>query len=166
MAPKTSCHYFLHLCDILDSTAVHTHIKTDLSAFNREAVAIVFSHPPYLDVIRFTEESTDLSHIGDIQPFTLRYTEAVANVWPHLKRGGIFVLVAGDTYRNGEVIPLGFTLMSAIRQHFACQLKGIVVKDIVGNRSKIGQEALWRYRALKWNTFLFKHEYIFVFRKK
>ena len=98
--------------------------------------------------------------------FTPKYINAVGNVWTHLKRGGYFVLVVGDVYKKGEVVPLGFTLMNAIKQHFKCLLKGIVVKDMVGNRAKIGQDALWRYRAMKWGTYLFKHEYIFVFRKQ
>jgi hypothetical protein len=56
--------------------------------------------------------------------------------------------------------------MNAIKQNFKCLLKGIVVKDMVGNRGKIGSEAIWRYRALKSDNYLFKHEYIFVFKKK
>ena len=53
-----------------------------------------------------------------------------------------------------------------IKKELKSTLKGIVVKDMVGNRAKIGQEALWRYRALKYGNYLFKHEYIFVFRKE
>jgi hypothetical protein len=75
-------------------------------------------------------------------------------------------LIIGDIYRNGEVIPLGFYLMDAIKKNFNCKLKGIVVKDMIGNRAKIGSEALWRYRALRNGNFLFKHEYVFVFRKE
>ena len=56
--------------------------------------------------------------------------------------------------------------MYAIKKAVKCQLKGIVVKDMVGNRGKIGAESLWRYRALKNGNFLFKHEYIFVFKKQ
>ena len=39
--------------------------------------------------------------------------------------------------------------MYAIKKAVKCQLKGIVVKDMVGNRGKIVAESLWRYRALK-----------------
>ena len=83
-----------------------------------------------------------------------------------MKKKKYIILVIGDIYKNGEVIPLGFYLMYAIKKHFKCLLKGIVVKDMVGNRAKIGQEALWRYRTLKNGNYLFKHEYVFVFRKE
>lgn len=65
----------------------------------------------------------------------------------------------------GEIILLGFYMMDIIKKNIKCKLKGIVVKDIVGNRGKMGSEGLWRYRTLKSDTFLFKHEYIFVFKK-
>lgn len=157
--------YTMHLCNVCDTESVKTLLTDDLNTFGRKYADIVFSHPPYLNIIRFTEESSDLSHLADLHVFTKAYLHGVENIWPFLKKDGILVLVVGDIYSNREVVPLGFTLMDAIRQNFNCLLKGIVVKDMVGNRAKIGQEALWRYRALKWGTFLFKHEYVFVFRK-
>ena len=90
----------------------------------------------------------------------------MTNALAYLKSRHYFALVVGDIYRNGEVIPLGFYMMYTIKKAFDCELKGIVVKDIVGNRAKIGQESLWIYRALVNGNFLFKHEYIFVFKKK
>lgn len=36
---------------------------------------------------------------------------------------------------------------------------------MVPNRAKIGADALWRFRTLRSDTFLFKHKYIFVFKK-
>lgn len=162
--PKNS--YRINLCDICDREKAQKHISANLKDFKSNDVDLVFSHPPYLDIIKFTDCDCDLSHIGDLSRFTAKYIEAVGNIWQFLKKSGYFVLVIGDVYKKGEVVPLGFTLMSAIRRTFKCQLKGIVVKDIVGNRAKIGLEALWRYRAMKWGTYLFKHEYVFVFKKQ
>ena len=158
--------YRLNICDICDRERVQDFIASDLSSFSSNGVDLIFSHPPYLDIINFTNHDCDLSHISDLPKFTEQYLKAVDNVWPFLKKGGYFILVVGDVYKKGEVVPLGFSLMSAVRHTFKCQLKGIIVKDIVGNRAKIGQEALWRYRAMKWGTYLFKHEYIFVFKKQ
>ena len=157
--------YTIHLCDLCDKELVSSCIAKNLQDFSSQYVDIVFSHPPYLDIIKFTEHDCDMSHIGDLSVFTAQYLKAVGNIWPWLKKNGYFILVVGDVYKKGEVVPLGFTLMNAVRRTFKCQLKGIVVKDIIGNRAKIGQEALWRYRAMKWGTYLFKHEYVFVFKK-
>lgn len=158
--------YRLNICDICDKEKVQSCISSNLTDFTSTDVDLIFSHPPYLDIITFTNHDCDMSHIGDLTNFTAQYLKACENVWSFLKKGGYFILVVGDVYKKGEVVPLGFTLMSAVRRTFKCQLKGIIVKDIVGNRAKIGQEALWRYRAMKWGTYLFKHEYIFVFKKQ
>ncbi|MCD6275757.1 MAG: DNA methylase, partial [Thermoplasmata archaeon] len=61
--------------------------------------------------------------------------------------------------------PLGFYSMEAIRE-LGFKLKSIVVKNIEENRGKRGQRALWRYRALKYGYYVFKHEYIMFFVKK
>lgn len=34
-----------------------------------------------------------------------------------------------------------------------------------GNRAKNNKRAIWRYRALSSDYYIFKHEYIFVFKK-
>ena len=55
--------------------------------------------------------------------------------------------------------------MDAIKQSLNVKMKGIIVKNIEGNRGKLGAQDIWKYRALKSDYFLFKHEYIFVFKK-
>ena len=162
--PQSS--FRINLCDICNEDKVQAALSYSLSDLGSNNVDLIISHPPYLDIITFTEHDCDLSHIEDLSTFTKQYVKAVGNVWQSLKKGGHFILVVGDVYKKSEVIPLGFSLMSAIRSNFKCLLKGIIVKDIVGNRGKIGQDALWKYRAMKWGTYIFKHEYIFVFKKK
>ena len=157
--------YLIHNCDITNQEDVSFALSDDLIKLNDTGVDLIMSHPPYLDIIKFTEKKEDLSNITDINTFIDSYIKGVNNVWPFLKRNQYFVLVIGDLWRNKEVIPLGFYLMYAVRRAFKCQLKGIVVKDIVGNRGKLGVENIWKQRALKSDNFLFKHEYIFVFKK-
>lgn len=45
------------------------------------------------------------------------------------------------------------------------KLKSIIVKNFDTTKGKQNQQALWRYRALANGLYLFKHEYIFLFRK-
>lgn len=152
-------------CDISDEREVRQRMVTNLQLLKSKKVSLVLSHPPYLDVVKFTDKPEDLSHIDNVDRFVDAYIKTVQNVWDFLKSKGFFVLVVGDAYKNSEVIPLGFYLMYAMKKAFKCQLKGIVVKDIVNNRGKIGTEAIHRYRALKYGYYIFKHEYIFVFKK-
>ena len=55
--------------------------------------------------------------------------------------------------------------MDAILKNFNVKLKGTIVKNIEGNRGKQGTGGIWRYRALNSDYYIFKHEYIFVFKK-
>lgn len=152
-------------CDISDEREVRQRMVTNLQLLKSKKVSLVLSHPPYLDVVKFTDKPEDLSHIDNVARFVDAYIKTVQNFWDFLKSKGFFVLVVGDAYKSSEVVPLGFYLMYAMKKAFKCQLKGIVVKDIVNNRGKIGTEAIHRYRALKYGYYIFKHEYIFVFKK-
>ena len=159
-------HFTIHNHDVTDIDGSQDLIRKDLQKLDKKYVDLVIAHPPYLDIIKFTDKTEDLSNITDIQRFTEKFISSMHSGVDLLKSKKHFVLVIGDIYRNGEVIPLGFYLMDAIKKNFNCKLKGIVVKDMIGNRAKIGSEALWRYRALRNGNFLFKHEYVFVFRKE
>lgn len=166
MSGCESIDYHIHNCDVTDSEPFARSVELDLKRMNRKKVDLLLVHPPYLDIVKFTDKPEDLSQISNLSVFIDKFQTAMKNALAYLKSKHYFVVVIGDIYRDGEVIPLGFYLMNAIRKAFDCQLKGIVVKDIVGNRAKIGQEALWKYRALVNGNYLFKHEYLFVFKLK
>jgi len=157
--------YFIHNCDVCNGQNVAAVITSDLKGLGKRTVDHIIIHPPYLDIIKFTEKPEDLSSISNLTEFIGKFVEALGICWPFLKVGKYVSLVVGDVYRDSEVVPLGFYLMYAMKKHFTCKLKGIVVKDMVGNRAKIGLESLWHYKALKSDYFLFKHEYLFVFKK-
>lgn len=158
-------NYRIHNCDVCDKEKVSLNLEADLMEFGKESVDHIIIHPPYLNIVKFTSLPEDLSNIDNINLFIVKFITAINNCWRWLKKGKYVSLIIGDIYRNGEVVPLAFHLMQAIKDSFDVKLKGIIVKDMVGNRAKIGNEGLWKYRALKGDTYLFKHEYIFVFKK-
>ncbi len=126
---------------------------------------LIIMHPPYHDIIRFSEDERDLSRAPTVETWLARWRAAVAHVSPLLERGRFMALVIGDKYARGEWIPLGFYAMqTALEMGFS--LKSIVVKNFTSTRGKRSQEALWRYRALAGGFYLFKHEYIFILRKR
>ena len=164
----TNCNnikFFIHNCDITNTQRVTEYLSQDLKVLNKCSVDHILIHPPYFDIVKFTSKKEDLSNVTTIKKFIDLFILALENCYKYLKSSKYISLVIGDIYKNSEVIPLGFYLMYAIRKKFDCKLKGIVVKDMVGNRGKIGSESLWRYRTLKSDTFLFKHEYLFIFKK-
>jgi hypothetical protein len=122
-------------------------------------------HPPYHDIIKFSEDKSDLSNEETSEGFLQRLGQIVDNATPFLERGRYFGLVIGDKYCNSEWVPLGFYCMNEVLKR-AYSLKSIIVKNFDETRAKREQKELWRYRALVGGFYIFKHEYIFLFEKK
>lgn len=158
--------YFINKCDVTDSNLFKILTEVSLSQLGKKKADFLIVHPPYWDIIHFTKHKCDLSNIPNLEDFITKFVEAMSNALSYLKANRHFAIIVGDLYRDSAVVPLGFYLMDAINKNFRCKLKGIVIKDMVGNRAKLRSENLWRYKALKSDYFLFKHEYIFIFRKE
>lgn len=123
-------------------------------------------HPPYADIIQFTDDPDDLSNCSDLSEYLEAMWEVAINIDQFVKTKGFVALVLGDMYRDGQVVPLSFLVMQQWRARFPYYaLKAIFIKDIQGN-VKDNTTNLWKYRHLKNGTAIFKHEYIFVFRKE
>lgn len=165
MSGCTNINYVVNNVDVVNERAFSVKMESWMTKHNKQQVDFMIAHPPYLDVVKFTNDERDLSNISDVDLFIQKLITAFGNGFQYLKRNGYFAVVAGDVYKNSEVIPLAFLIMNAIRQHFKVKMKGIVVKNIEGNRGKLGVQNVWKYRAMRSDYFLFKHEYIFVFKK-
>ena len=158
--------FILNNCNVVDINKFDKCMESSLKRYKRKKVGFLIAHPPYLDIIKFTNQKEDLSNVSNIDIFIEKLMLAFDNALTYLEKGKYFALVMGDVYKNSQVIPLGFYAMNAIKNTFKVKLKGIVVKNIEGNKGKIGSQGIWRYRALKSDYFIFKHEYIFVFKKE
>ena len=163
---KFENNYTIDLCDVTNKNEVKLSLDKSLQKFQLEKVDFIIMHPPYMDIVKFTDNENDLSKIGDLNNFVKKFIEVCNNTLNYLENQRYFAIVIGDVYKNGEVIPLSFYLMDAIKRNFKTKLKGIVIKNIEGNKGKLGQNGIWTYRALNSDYFIFKHEYIFVFKKE
>lgn len=161
---EPSIDFKIHNCDVTNEKKFRKLMSTTLKKFNIEKVDFLIAHPPYLDIIKFTKSKYDLSNISSEPFFLEKIITAMGNALQFLKKNKYFAVVAGDIYKNSEIIPLAFHIMDAIRSKFDVKLKGIIIKNIEGNRGKLHSLNIWRYRALCSDYFLFKHEYIFVFK--
>jgi hypothetical protein len=152
------------IADVLEGDSRVVDYAAVLAERGLAQVQLVLMHPPYHDIIRFSEDDRDLSNAASVDAFVTQFVEIVTRVTPFLERGRYLAIVIGDKYVKGEWIPLGFYLMQAVQaQGFT--LKSIIVKNFDETRAKREQKALWRYRALVGGFYIFKHEYILLFQK-
>lgn len=153
--------YFL----VWDSSHQRTKelIQAHLAQEQKEGFALSILHPPYADIIKFSDQKEDLSNCKSVEDFYTQLWKVLKNTSELTKKWGYMVIVIWDKYQNGEWIPLGFGCMQkAIEAWF--KLKSIIVKNMEGNRGKLWSSWIWRYRALNSDYFIFKHEYILVFK--
>jgi len=145
-----------------DSSAID--YKTELKRLGIKSVQFIIMHPPYWDIIKFSNKKNDLSNAATIENFLGLFGKIVDNTRPILDKGRFFALVIGDKYSGGEWIPLGFYAMQEVLKR-EYKLKSVIVKNFEQTKGKLTQEKLWRYRALAGGFYIFKHEYIFLFKK-
>jgi hypothetical protein len=122
-------------------------------------------HPPYWDIIKFSNSKSDLSNTKSINEFLSGFGKALDNCLPYLDKKRYAAVVISDKYSGGEWIPLGFYVMQEVLKR-GMILKSTIVKNFDETTAKRNQKELWRYRALAGGFYVFKHEYIFIFQKK
>lgn len=150
---------------IVTGDSAEADFRALLAERGAASAQLALLHPPYHDIIRFSDDPRDLSNAASVEAFLDRLARVVTGVAAALDRGRYLALVIGDKYSRGEWMPLGFLSMQAVQaQGFT--LKSIVVKDINGTAGKRSQKELWRYRALVGGFYVFRHEYVFLFKKR
>ena len=150
--------------DSASETAVDK-IKARLEIMGEEKAQFLMLHPPYDDIIKFSDKKEDLSNCATTEEFYDLFEKVAQNGYDMLEKGRFACLIIGDSYKNSEVQPLGFECMDRMRK-IGFKLKSTIVKDIQGNERGKGRTAnLWRYRALAGGFSIFTHEYLFVFQK-
>jgi len=145
-----------------DSTSID--YRKELEKIGLKSVQFLIMHPPYWDIISFSDDKRDLSNAKSKEGFLRSFGEIVDKTYPLLNKGRYFAVVIGDKYSAGEWIPLGFNVMNEVLKR-KYMLKSIIVKNFDETKGKRQQKELWRYRALVGGFYIFKHEYIFLFKK-
>lgn len=142
-------------------------VAAALARHKRQYFDLIILHPPYHDIVKFSDRPEDLSNVAGVDEFVGRFGEVVDNFVPLLRPRHYLAIVIGDKYAASEWVPLGFRLMEAtLCRAPNLSLKSIVIKNMVNNRAKRNKENLWRYRALAGGFYVFRHEYILLFQKK
>ena len=151
-----------------DSTTsdVKNEVIKILNDSGKKNFQFIFLHPPYHDIIKFSNRPEDLCNTKSVEEFTKKFGDVIENFSDLLEKKHYLAIVIGDKYTNSEWVPLSFYLMKeTMKRGNDLKLKSVLVKNMANNRAKRNQEHLWRYRALVGGFYIFKHEYILLFQK-
>lgn len=154
------------ICEDSGSPEAKEKINASLADFGAEKAQFLVLHPPYADIIKFSDKRKDLSNCSSTEEFLEGFKQVAQNGYDCLEKGRHAALIIGDKYSKGELVPLGFQCMQKMNE-VGFKTKSIIVKNIEGNEIGKGRtNNLWRYRALAGGFYIFKHEYIMIFQKK
>jgi hypothetical protein len=119
---------------------------------------MVWYHPPYWDIIRYSNEQKDLSNCATLEEFENKLNRSAERLIGALKPGGIMAILIGDKRKNGIYYPLLRTLLINPK---VGELRAIITK--VQHHCQSDKKD---YRTN--NPFLIpiKHEYCLIYQKQ
>ena len=150
-----------------DSANKKTMLKVQdrLEIMGRKNAQFLVLHPPYDDIIKFSDKKEDLSNCATTEEFYELFKQVAKNGYDMLEQNRFAALIIGDKYANSRYISLGFECQRRMEE-LGFVTKAVIVKNITGNEKAKGRTAnLWRYRALSGGFNIFEHEYIMIFQK-
>lgn len=107
-------HFVVNDCDVCNSEKMSEVVNQSFKWVEKQSVDFLIAHPPYMDIVKFTDKKEDLSAISDLNEFIEKFTLAMKNGLQFLEKNKYFAVVIGDVYKKSEVIPLGFYVMKEI----------------------------------------------------
>lgn len=153
------------ICADSTSQEAKDKIQARLDIMGEKKAQFLVLHPPYDDIIKFSDKKEDLSNCSSTEEFYDLFEKVAKNGYDLLEKGRFAALIIGDSYKNSQIQPLGFECMRRMN-NLGFITKSIIVKDIQGNEKAKGKTAnLWRYRALAGGFYIFKHEYVMIMQK-
>lgn len=125
-----------------------------------ESIDLICTHPPYADIIKYSEDiEGDLSQLS-IKPFLTEIHKVAEEAYRVLKKDKFCAVLMGDTRKNGMVQPLAFETMTMFKLA-GFNLKEIIIKE----QHNCKATGYWKTNSIKYNFLLLAHEYLFVLKK-
>jgi len=118
---------------------------------------LVWYHPPYWDIIRYSNDPKDLSNCATLYDFEIRLNQSAEKLFEAVKLGGILAILIGDKRKEGQYYALFRTLL--MNQNIG-QMKSLIIKLQYNCRSDQRQ-----YRSRNPFMIPIRHEYCLVFQK-
>ncbi len=132
----------------------------NLDFLENESVDLICTHPPYSNIIRYSEDiENDLSHL-EMKDFLKEIYKVAQESYRVLKKDKFCAVLMGDIRKKGMVKPLAFETMRIF------ELAGFRTKEIIiKEQHNCKATGFWKTSSVKHNFLLLAHEYLFVFKK-
>ncbi len=132
----------------------------DLSFLKDNSVDLICAHPPYANIIHYTDSKEGDLSFFDIDDFLKEAAKVAKESFRVLKPGRQCAILIGDNRRKKHVIPLGFKLIN-VYLDAGFKLREIVIK----RQHNCKTTGFWYANSIKYNFLLLAHEYLPIFEK-
>jgi len=132
----------------------------DLSFLQDNSIDLICAHPPYANIIHYTDSKEGDLSFFDIDDFLKEMTKVAKESFRVLKPGRQCAILIGDTRRKKHVIPLGFKLIN-VYLDAGFKLRELVIK----RQHNCKTTGFWYANSIKYNFLLLAHEYLPIFEK-
>ena len=134
----------------------------DLSEIKDESVDLIVTHPPYLNIIKYSNGKLegDFSNITDIKKFCDELEKGIKEFYRVLKEDKYCAILIGDTRKGRHYVPLSYFVMERFLNN------GFVLKeDVIKVQHNCKSTPYWQNQTERFNFLMIMHEHLFVFRK-
>lgn len=137
---------------------LRTESATNLSFLKTENIDFICTHPPYANIIKYSEGIENDLSILSAEGFLEQMKMVASESFRILRRGKYCAIMMGDIRKKGNVIPLGFQVMEIFLEK-GFNLKEIIIKE--QHNCRMSE----KWMKVDRDFLLLAHEYIFVFYK-
>jgi DNA modification methylase len=134
----------------------------DLSFLADNSFDLIVTHPPYLDIIKYSDGKIDgdISNIGSVPKFCDEIEGIAKELLRVLKPDKHCAILIGDTRKGRHYVPLSvYVLQRFLKAGF------VLKEDIVKVQHNCSATGRWKWKALEDKFYLIMHEHLYVFRK-
>ncbi len=132
----------------------------NLSFLQDNSIDLICAHPPYANIIHYTDSKEGDLSFFDIDAFLKEMSKVARESFRVLKPGRQCAILIGDTRRKKHVIPLGFKLINVFLDA-GFKLRELVIK----RQHNCKTTGFWYANSIKYNFLLLAHEYLPIFEK-
>ena len=147
-------------CGFNPSSEVRQGDARNLSAINDGTIDLICTHPPYADIIHYSEDIDGDMSLMSIKTFLFETGKVAEECYRVLKKDGFCAILMGDTRKKGMVQPLAFETMRVF-ETVGFKTKEIIIKE----QHNCNATGYWKTNSIKFNFLLLAHEYLFVLKK-
>lgn len=145
-------------CESKSKIFIKNGNATDLNFIKDSRIDFICTHPPYANIIKYSEGIEGDISLLDVETFLSEMSKVANECYRVLKHEKMCALMIGDIRKHGKVVPLGFRVMECFLQA-GFSNKEIIIKE----QHNCMSTGYWKEQHK--DFLLLSHEYIFVFQK-